>query len=187
MNKFKVPSMNKELVSGSFLSNHEEKMNSVRLKKKVEKDSSVEVSKGSLRELISFIGIIKAQHFGVSGDYPSTSEKLYMYATFVEIQEILLKIINGVSTKMDSVTEIDIKRLESKIYSVELDNNFICGTTLVEANVYHCKSICERAERQSSKKIPVAAKYLRKVSEYLHSLAVYLLVSQGKEVLFLKS
>jgi ATP:cob(I)alamin adenosyltransferase len=162
---------------------------------------------GSIEELSTFIGILKAENFNPTSERKfdtSNSSKLFFFAHLTQIQETLCDIITSISTKKSQAKynstrflgEQKIKDLQTEIdtmkqyrASVGLTYNVkntivISGTTVLEAQLLHARSICRRAERQSSNysgSDETVISYFNILSDYFLSLAMHTLHLQNKE------
>jgi cob(I)alamin adenosyltransferase len=130
------------------------------------------------------------------------SEKMFLFARLTQIQENLQEIITSLLTsKKDStkyektrfdpqgrlVEELkrELKRELTSRSEVEINPrtnlvspaNHIPGSTELEAQLYYCKCICQRCERQvlASKNLSLGLVPDRSISEYLYVLGQYLL------------
>jgi len=170
---------------------------------------------GSVEELFSYIGILKAEHFNASSERKfdiENSSKVFLFGRMTQIQESLLDIIISLGTskkinpKYDAsrfISDFRIKEFEQHIENMKSYgsntalnwpqkniNIIISGTSVLEAQLIHARSICRRAERQvissknmSSGFIPEDSiiEYLNKLGDYLYCLSIHVLHLFSKE------
>lgn len=159
---------------------------------------------GTIDELCSYIGIIKAIHFNQNTEEKfdiDSSAKLFFYARLTKIQETLIDIEASIGTtrkilakyeftrfsngdlrikelgnEIDLMNDVNISRLKESIKEKPLQN--IPGTSVLEARLIYARSLCLRAERQiyGAKNLQIGIVPEDNCANYLNKLADYFLV-----------
>lgn len=166
---------------------------------KVSKNDKILSCIGTLEELLSYIGIIKAEYFSEEENELDvlSSEKLFIFARLTQIQESLIDIMAsiGTSKKVNARYENTrfsnrklLKELEDEINSKEINYKvkdkplqIIPGTNKLQAELLYSRAITRRAERQlyGLKNLiapdKLACEYLNKLGDYFLSLSLYIL------------
>lgn len=174
---------------------------------KISKTDKIICAIGSIEELISYFGIIKSEHYTTETDAKAelNSTKLFSYARFTKIQEILYDIILSISTTKKVVVRYDNSRfaINSDNYISELEQEMtkmginpklylfnIAGMSVLESKLMYARSLCRRIERQlamiksnSYNIVPEdqCLQYINKLGDYILALSVYNLSSYCKE------
>lgn len=158
---------------------------------------------GSLDELCTYIGVVKAEHLNPNVDEKfdiDSSAKLFLYARLTQIQEALIDIEASIGTsrkipakyeftrfsngeqrikELDSeialMSDINISQLKENIKEKPLQH--IPGTSVLESRLLYARSICRRAERQlySCKNLQVGIIPEDNCANYLNKLGDYFL------------
>lgn len=89
---------------------------------------------------------------------------------------------NSVAKQTTSITEDDVKRIESEIDKCEEENTplrvfILPGVLLPDAVAHLCRAVCRRAERElirSSPQCALGIKFLNRMSDYFFAYARYL-------------
>jgi cob(I)alamin adenosyltransferase len=171
------------------------------------KNSRIIASRGTLEELISYIGIIKAQHFGNEGAtlIIEDSDRMIISAFLTKIQESLYDIITSITTSKANITKHESTRFNGEQRIRELDreiekmkeeihinknSQILIGASILEAQIMHARSIARRTERivVSARNVRIGivpeesvTVYLNRLGDYLQFLSLKMLLLQCKE------
>lgn len=167
---------------------------------KINKSDKIISAIGSIEELISYIGIIKAEHFNPSSERKfdiANSSKVLFFGKLTQIQECLLDIIISLGTVRtngkhelskfpstdDRVRDLETHIEDMKRYSKNTNtewpsnpNSILPGTSVLETHIFHSRVLCRRAERQviASKNLQSGMIPEDSILNYLNKLGEYL-------------
>lgn len=149
---------------------------------RVSKSSSVAEALGTLDEINSYLGILRAKTKDLS--FQITSEKISYPETILEVQKNLFIVQAEVAGSPLSISQDKITRVEYIVDEIEkvlppIKSFFISGATELSAHFDFARTLVRRAERRvvgvkEEGKVKVTAEtssYLNRLSSLLYALA----------------
>ena len=149
---------------------------------RISKSSAIAEALGSVDEINSFLGVIRAKTKGQ--DFQIANEKISFPETILEVQKNLFIVQAEVAGSALSISQEKITRVEYIIDEIEkmlppIKTFFISGATELSAHFDFARTLIRRAERRvvgvkEEGKVKVSAEtssYLNRLSSLLYALA----------------
>lgn len=168
---------------------------------KLSKSDKIFASIGTLEELIAFIGLVKFQNCNLQ-----QSSTLFLFARLTQIQEIILCIINALSTSKKNNEQFERSRFskisEKNINELQVEINKILeksdsrsaekkdylailpGESLFQSQLLYTRTLVRRAERQilASKNPALGLVPEEEIIKYLNLLGDYFLFVANSKI-----